>query len=129
MVQVKSKNSIGKRNRQRGNAYERKIVSELKEITFNEHLKTTRQDSKTLDSLKIDVSDPDKVLPFYIQIKCTQQIPAIKTLNKEVGIKDKDLAIFWNAQEMRDQKQISVGEYIIIPKNTFYKLLKKYYGQ
>ena len=122
-----SKKIIGKRNRTRGNNYERKIINELKEITHDECLKSTRQDSHFLDSQKIDISDPNNTLPFYVQIKCTQSIPAIKKLNEEVGVKDKDLVVFWNAQETRDQKQISVGEYVIITKDIFYKLLTYLY--
>lgn len=75
------------------------------------------------------MSDPNNTLPFYIQIKCTQSIPSIVKLNEEVGVKDKDLAIFWNAQKAKEHNQVSVGEYVVIPKNCFYKLLKSYYGK
>lgn len=122
-----SKKVMGKRNRIRGNTYERKIINELKDITHDNDLKSTRQDSHFLDSQKIDISDPNNTLPFYVQIKCTQSIPSIKKLNEEVGVKDKDLAVFWNAQESRDKKQISVGEYVIITKDTLYKLLTHLY--
>lgn len=44
--------------------------------------------------MKIDISDPDSVLPFYVQCKKTQNLPPIKKLNEEVGKKDKSLAIF-----------------------------------
>ncbi|MDO4465532.1 MAG: hypothetical protein Q4C49_00780 [Bacillota bacterium] len=116
--------SIGKRNRERGHAYERKIVNELKEITGDEDLCTSRSESKKLDDMKIDIADPNNTLSFYCQIKSTQQTPQIKKLNDEVGKKDKPLVIFWNAQEVRDKKQISVGEYVILPKDFFYTLLK-----
>lgn len=75
--------------------------------------------------MKIDIADPNNVLPFYCQIKATQATPQIKKLNEEVGKKDKPLVIFWNAQEARDKKQISVGEYCILPKEFFYTLLKE----
>lgn len=74
--------------------------------------------------MKIDIADPNGTLSFYCQIKSTQQTPQIKKLNDEVGKKDKPLVIFWNAQEARDKKQISVGEYVILPKDFFYTLLK-----
>lgn len=117
----------GKRNRTRGHSYERKIVNELKEITGNNNLSTSRQASKQLDDMKIDVSDPDNVLPFYVQIKCTQSVPQIKKLNSDVGKKDKPLVIFWNSQEHREQKQVSVGEYVILTKKSFYNLMKFMY--
>ena len=119
-----SKNVIGSRNRRRGHSYETRIVKELKEITGDEALCTSRSESKRLDDMKIDIADPNNVLPFYCQIKATQATPQIKKLNEEVGKKDKPLVIFWNAQEARDKKQISVGEYCIMPKEFFYKLIK-----
>lgn len=119
--------SIGKKNRRRGNSYERKIVSELKEITGNENICTSRSESKKLDDAKIDIADPDNVLTFYTQIKCTQATPAIKKINAEVGKKDKPLVIIWNAQEAKEKKQVSVGEYAILPKNFFYELIRKLY--
>ena len=50
-----------------------------------------------------------------------------KKLDEEVGLKDLPLVIFWNAQEARDKKQISVGEYCILPKKLFYELLELKY--
>ena len=120
--------NIGSRNRKRGHSYETKIVRELKEITRDEDLCTSRSESKKLDDMKIDIADTNNVLPFYCQIKATQAIPAIKKINEEVGKKDKPLVIFWNAQEARDKKQISVGEYCILPKTLFYTLLQIYYA-
>ena len=119
---------IGKRSRQRGHTYERQIVKELKEITKDEELCTSRSESKKLDDMKIDIADPNNILPFYCQIKSTQATPQIKKINKEVGKKDKPLVIFWSAQEARDKKQISVGEYCILPKDLFYELIKRMYN-
>lgn len=119
------KSLIGSRARHRGHAYERKIVKELKEITGDEDLCTSRSESKRLDDMKIDIADPNNTLPFYCQIKATQQTPQIQKLNTEVGKKDKPLVIFWSNQEVRDTKQITVGEYCIMPKKFFYELLKK----
>ena len=121
------KEVIGKRNRQRGQAYERQIVKELRELTGDEELCTSRSESKKLDDMKIDIADPNNILPFYCQIKATQATPQIKKINAEVGKKDKPLIVMWNAQEARDKKQISVGEYCILPKEFFYNLLKKYF--
>ena len=120
-----NKKIIGKRSRNRGHAYERKIVNELKNITGDEDLCTSRSESKKLDDMKIDIADPNNTLSFYCQIKSTQQTPQIKKINLEVGKKDKPLVIFWNAQESRDAKQISVGEYCILRKEFFYKLISK----
>ena len=117
----------GRASRRRGHSYEVKIVKELREITGDEDLCTSRSESKKLDDQNIDVADPNNILPFYCQMKATQATPQIKKLNLEVGKKDKPLVIFWNAQELKNKKQISKGEYCIIPKILFYKLLEKWY--
>lgn len=124
----KNKSTLGSRNRRRGHSFETKIVKELKEITGDEDICTSRSESKRLDDAKIDIADPNGILPFYCQMKATQSIPQVKKLNSEVGRKDKPLVIFWNAQEARDKKQISVGEYCIVPKQLFYDLLKNLYN-
>ena len=121
--------SIGARNKARGSNYERKLVNELKEITGNENLCTSRSESKNLDASKIDVADPDKILNFYVQAKATKAVPAIKKIFDEVGKKDLPLVIFWNAQESRETKQISKGEYCILPKSFFYDLIRPLYDK
>ena len=124
----KTSSSIGKRNRRRGHNYECKIVKEIKEITGDDALCTSRSESKRLDDMKIDIADPNGVLPVYCQMKSTQSMPQIKKLNSEVGKKDKPLVVFWNIQEMKEKKQISLGEYCILPKKLFYDLLRVMYN-
>jgi len=124
-VKPKKKRS-GAYSKQKGNAYERQIVNELKEITGDQDLATSRAESKKLDDQKIDIFDPNNVLPFYVQCKSTQVTPSIKKINAEVGKTDKSLAIFWNAQEKKAVNICSVGEYVIITKDTLYQLLNKF---
>lgn len=121
------KKRSGAYSKQKGNAYERKIVNELKEITGDDAICTSRSESRNLDNDKIDIADPNNVMNFYTQTKSTQNTPSIKKINAEVGRKDKPLAIFWNAQEKREVNIISVGEYVIIPKEYFYELIKPLY--
>lgn len=90
---VKKKRS-GSYSKSKGSAYERQIVNELKELTGNENISTSRASSKKLDDMKIDIHDEDGVLPCYIQTKKTQNIPQVKKINAEVGKVDKPLAIF-----------------------------------
>ena len=125
------KKRSGSYSKNKGSSYERQIVKELKEISGNENLCTSRSDSKKLDDMKIDISDVDSALPFYVQCKKTQNLPPIKKLNEEVGKKDKPLAIFWNAQELKtgNVNITSQGEYVIIPKTLLYSLLEIYYGE
>lgn len=107
-----------------GNRYELKIVKELKELTGDNDLSTARAESKSLDDAKIDIFDPNDSIPFYIQCKATQNVPQIKKINDAVGKTNKPLAIFWNCREKRETNIISVGEYVILPKETLYDLLK-----
>lgn len=96
-IEVKEKpkkKRSGAYSKNKGSAYERKIVNELKEITGDTEICTARSESKRLDDAKIDVADPNNVLDFYVQCKSTQTNPSVKKLNAEVGRKDKPLAIF-----------------------------------
>lgn len=84
----------GSYSKKKGNAYELKIVKELKEITGDDDLCTARSESKKLDDAKIDIADPNNSLDFYVQCKKTQTTPSVKKINAEVGKKDKPLVIF-----------------------------------
>ena len=100
-------------------------MNELKELFGDEDICTARSESRKLDNDKIDIADPNNTMDFYTQCKITQNTPSIKKLNEEVGRKDKPLAIFWNAQEKKNVNIVSAGEYVIIPKEYFYDLLKE----
>lgn len=130
VVEVKPKKKrSGAYSKQKGSAYERQIVNELKQITQNDNLCTARSESKKLDDMKIDIADPDGVLPCYFQTKKTQTTPSVKKINAEVGKTDKPLCIIWNIQEKKEGNIniTSNGEYAIIPKKFFYALLELYY--
>lgn len=118
------KKRSGGYSKQKGNSYERQIVNELKELTGNSNIATSRSESKKLDDMKIDIADFDKVLPCYFQLKKTQTTPSVKKINNEVGKKDLPLCILWNIQEKKEVNCVSGGEYAIIPKQFFYELLK-----
>ena len=129
---LKDRALIGKRNRRRGHAYEVKIVKELKEITGDESLCTSRSESKRTDDLGIDIVDFNNTLPFYCQMKATQAMPKIHVLNNDVKDKCrnanrpiKPLVVFWAAQEIKNTKQITLGEYCLMPKELLYELLTK----
>ena len=103
-------------------------MNELKELTGNENISTSRASSKKLDDMKIDINDEDGILPCYIQTKKTQTTPSVKKINDEVGKIDKPLCILWNIQEKKEGNVniTSCGEYAIVPKEFFYTLLKSY---
>jgi hypothetical protein len=121
------KKRSGAYSKNKGNTYECQIVKELKEITGNENISTSRASSKKLDNMKIDIFDEDGVLPCYFQLKKTKVTPSVKKINQEVGKTDKPLAIIWNIQETKEGNVniTSAGEYVIIPKDFFYELITK----
>lgn len=102
-------------------------MHELTALGFGE-LKTSRNESRTLDDAKIDIADIEGTLPCYFQIKKTKVTPSVKKLNREVGKKDKPLCIMWNIQETKEGNvnTTSAGEFAIIPKAFFYELLSLY---
>ena len=122
------KKRSGAYSKNKGSSYEREVVKELKELTGDLDICTSRSDSKKLDDMKIDISDPNNSLPCYFQLKKTQTTPSVKKINNEVGKVDKPLCILWNIQEKKEGNVniTSCGEYAIIPKEFFYKLLKTY---
>jgi 5,10-methenyltetrahydromethanopterin hydrogenase len=123
------KKRSGSYSKNKGSAYERQIVNELKELTGSDTIATSRSSSKKLDNMKIDIFDEDGVLPCHFQLKKTQTTPSVKKINAEVGKIDKPLCILWNVQEKKEGNVniTSLGEYAIIPKEFFYTLLKKGY--
>ena len=109
-----------KKSKSKGSNYELKIIKELISLGYD-GLVSSRSESKRLDDSKIDVADPNNVLDFYVQCKATANTPSIVKINREVGKKDKPLAIFWNYQ---NNSTIS-EEFVVIPKEYFYKLISK----
>lgn len=120
------KKRSGAYSKNKGSAYERQIVNELKELTGNDDIATSRSTSKKLDNMKIDIYDD--ILPCYFQLKKTQTTPSVKKINEEVGKIDRPLCILWNVQEKKEGNVniTSAGEYAIIPKDFFYTLLQEY---
>lgn len=107
-----------KRSRKKGNSYELAIIRELTDLGFK-GLVSSRSQSKNLDNAKIDICDTENQLDFYVQCKYTANQPNISTINNEVGLKDKPLAIFWKKVNGSTNKE----EFVCIPKDYFYKLI------
>lgn len=108
--------------RKKGNAYELKIIKELNLLFNTDTLVSSRSESKRLDDAGIDIVDHENILPFFVQCKNTQNIPSTDLI-KNCKVKTKPLAIFWNKQIKKEVNCISDGEYVILEKNEFYKLL------
>lgn len=119
----KKRKRSGAYSRRKGHNYELQIIKELTDCGYP-GLVSSRSESKRLDDAKIDIADLENVMPFYVQCKKTKNTPSIQKLNEEVGLKDKPLAIFWAKQENREVNMVTSGEYVIIPKEFFYTLIK-----
>lgn len=109
-----------KQSKRKGNNYELKIIHELTALGF-EGLVSSRSESKNLDNAKIDIADTLGVLDFYAQCKRTKVSPNIENISEACPLKDKPLVIFWSKESDKQQN----NEYVYMPKEYFYKLLKK----
>lgn len=78
-------------SRQKGHAYERKIVKELNELGFS--VSTSRNASRADDANKIDIHDNRGDLPCYIQLKSTQQIPQYFKIRSESTVNPEEFVI------------------------------------
>ena len=114
-----------KRSRARGVEYEQRIAKELRELGFD--VCTSRSESKAMDDKKVDLIDKDGKLP-YLQLKRTIKTPDYFSIKKECPLTDKPFCIIWNKQVGTEKTFRSVGELVMIDKDFFYQLIKKYYG-
>lgn len=121
---------MSNRNREAGNQYERDLVNELKEIGYD--VVTSRAESRNMDAKKVDVfsplgTDPERTLPYYIQSKFTASNPSYTSLLESMP-KDRPGLIFHKKSESYKCKDYktrhrTVGEFVIMNKELFYKLL------
>lgn len=88
---VKKKVSLGKRNRQRGNEYERRIAKELNDIGFQ--VVTSRNESKRTDDNKVDLIDLSNKLPVQLQLKRVTSTPQYFKIREESTVPNKNFAL------------------------------------
>jgi hypothetical protein len=120
----KKKTLRGAYSRRKGASYERQIINELNELYGVNSLVSSRSESKRWDDAGIDIVDHENILPWYIQLKCTQSCPNPAKLQAACKKKEKPLAVFWKSQVKKEHKCVSMGEYVMIDKQAFYELLK-----
>ena len=109
-----------KKSKRKGSNYELKVIKELTELGYD-GLVSSRSESKAVDNKKVDIVDTENCMDCYIQCKATANTPSIININRECGLKDRPLAIFWNYQNNSTIPE----EFVIIPKEYFYKLINK----
>lgn len=114
-----------KYSKTKGNAYELKIAKELRDLGFP-GVVTSRSESKRFDAKKVDLIDTEGKLPVHIQLKKTQATPSYFKIQEASGLTDKPFIIIWSKEEKKEVNICSRGEVVMIPKEFFYTLLKKY---
>lgn len=104
--------NMGKRNRTRGHAFERKTAQEWRDMGWHEAC-TTRYSSRKKDDQKIDI---DNTEPFNLQCKATN-----KSVNyqKELAKMPKD-----TNHNLILSKITGKGEFVIMKKEDFYEMLQ-----
>lgn len=118
------KKMTGAYAKRKGNNYELKLIKEHNELFDTDTLVSSRSESKRTDDAGVDVVDPNNLVPYYIQAKCTQNQPNVDLI-KDCKLKDKPLVVFFNKQIKKEKKCVSGGEFVIMEKEFFYELLKQ----
>jgi hypothetical protein len=114
--------SRGKRNRNAGHNYERKLAKEFRDVLGEEKCKTSRQASRLLDSCKVDL-DSDFV---NVQAKNVASNINYKELSKEIKTAlSNDLPNRLALPTVIFHKKQSV-ELVVMEKEDFYKIIKVY---
>ena len=121
---VKKRSSLGKRNRQRGNEYERRIAKELNDIGFQ--VVTSRSESKRADDNKVDLIDLSNKLPVQLQLKRVTSTPQYFKIREESTVPNRNFALLWNKQKNVNGRFMSEGEVVILDKEMFYQLIAPY---
>jgi hypothetical protein len=106
---------MANRNRTAGCNYERQISNELKEMGYKSV--TARYESRSTDDSGVDlVTD----FPLAPQMKVSINQPNVHKLLTETSAE----IIFYKRVEKADKRFVSKGEYVMMKKEDFYKLIK-----
>ena len=116
------------RNKTAGSNFERDTVRELKELGFK-GVVTSRSESRNMDNRGVDVFDNhlegEPYFPYYIQNKCMVNQPNFhKLLTGELLPTDKPTIILFRQTEKVGNRFMSRGDYVVMTKDLFYKLIK-----
>lgn len=118
----RTKASIGKANKRKGNSFEREVCHRLQEIGYD--VATTRATDQSLDAKKCDIFSKDGLLPTTIQCKYTQATPNYFGIKEDCPIKDKPFTIIW--KKAMPERKNSPGTLALVDVDFFYELLSKY---
>lgn len=115
---------MANRNRTAGLNYERKIINELKNLKFFLKAVSARAESKNMDDKGVDICYTE---PFYIQCKNSKTNPRYDLLLEDMpqvpGIIN---AIIHQKTRKATTKFVAQGEYVVLKKQDFYRLLEAF---
>lgn len=97
--------------RQKGHAYERAIVNELKDLGF-EDCSTSRYSNRRLDDMKVDI---DGMPMFHVQCKAIENMGSAHKVLKEMPEDEKYNVVF--------HKRNNMGSVVSMSKEDFYEIL------
>lgn len=98
-------------SKNKGTAYELKLIKELKELLKTDNIMSTRLGSRYLDNHQVDIMGD---VPVHIQAKALEVHPKSHDILKGMPT-DKPRCIFWKKNHKK--------ELVIMEKEEFYKLL------
>lgn len=106
----------GRQIRSRGNQYERKIASEMRNLGFKKCI-TSRYGSKERDDQSVDLLHTE---PFNFQLKCKNNygnpIPVLGEMPKDANY------------NVIISKVVGKGEFVTLSKSDFYELVEMLKG-
>ena len=115
---------MANRNRTAGLNYERKIIKDVKELGLFPNAVSSRAESKNMDDKGVDLCNTPGV---FIQCKNSKTNPKYDTLleemPQELGVIN---AVIHQKTKKATTKFIAQGEYVIVRKADFYRLLKAF---
>lgn len=106
---------MSNRNKTAGSNYERQIAAELRDLGFD--AVTSRSESRSLDNAGVDLVTN---FPLAPQMKISVNQPNVHKLLTETEAE----IIFYKRVEKAFEKFMSKGEYVMLRKEDFYKIIK-----
>lgn len=119
----------GKRNKQAGSSWERLLAQKFRDIGYKDVI-TTRQGSRELDALKIDImnstTSTEGRLPFNVQCKNIKgHLPygkVLKELPKETGITN---VICHKSTKKVNNRFVEQGRFAILYLDDFLEMIRR----
>lgn len=113
-------------NKKRGNAFERYCVSSLNKLGFD--LITTRQGSKQLDDMKVDIMNKDVFNKFPINIQCKTTSTSINYTKILEEMPKGPKAIWHKLTEKKGNRFVEKSKVVVLSEDAFLLLMKSFYN-